>query len=49
MTRPPEPPDGAWDLLVVGGGTAGIVAAIAAGRSPDTDITAFDPLRFSRR
>ena len=30
MTRLPEPPDGAWDLLVVGGGTAGIVAARTA-------------------
>ena len=35
--------------LTQSAGTAGIVAAIAAGRSPDTDITAFDPLRFSRR
>ncbi|MGR3802800.1 MAG: NAD(P)/FAD-dependent oxidoreductase [Marinibacterium profundimaris] len=35
--------------LTQSAGTAEIVAAIAARRAPDIDISAFDPLRFSRR
>lgn len=30
MSTPPTPPQGGWDLLVIGGGTAGLVAARTA-------------------